>query len=1457
MKKNFKLLLAITITFSALSFSQKTLAEEFIEGTYCPVSPDPGLSSICGTVLSSLPEDKTLSDGTVIKEPGKGVEGALVYLYECNNAQPSCKDNGDIIHPFASTQTNEDGRFHVLTRKLDNPVTLQATQTITVNGASVQSKRRYLIFLCADKYLGIQVIPSYMDLTNILQEVSCPGATVYKTPPNKFQIPTPRLANQTGYGNEKEELLEELNYPGGLKPGNEDYVPHLTAQVYWDKFQPNQSMNLEIKLKRADPRFLEPSESDGIAKINDAAPGNDIELNESGAWWSLDCFEKYKEDSYMLKFCMGNKIATGTNAEGAMTSYKISNNREEQIKEYERRLYEEFDFLRQQKLPNIPPYDDILFYKEFPARQDITDFKQDITSVASFNATQFSNCIGDVFLRREKEDSPSLFPNCEIFKMCNEVVNNENYLNRYTQGGPASGLSNIFNIMEQYNNNLDLRTPLCKRDPTNIDENPVRVGDVQPPWVTGSGGYTLDSSYWNNEFVYYYANNETGKYGFRFNCQAGECSYPEGISTESVNKYPFTLLTESGLGGQWAYNAGESNMAINDAKTPNNGIYTAAIMSGTYTPNNWISSPYKNATTERGIVTGKANVNVGSGRTVNLNKWSEVNTPYFLEIVDIDAAADATHYRNDMEPAPENHYPFPDFGVWGTIAVALQTFINLGGAATLQQTTYFATLTGREIIGNNVYDANNGGWVSTYGDFVKNNNSSIIIASNAPEDKPDDRKMRPPVSAIRMTSAAIRRHFALGKDETTAKEYAAHDIYDSMLSTLYGEGNLDFGEQHIQEKMSQVIGYFKLGLIKDSILSFFGVKTGLNNKSFLDRLNEDNLGSPGSVDSLKTEFPLSESTFLEEFPLPTPMMVPGTDNNKVINLEKNIIGAWLFQEDWGGKNARAKDCYPWTERGLGTEQRCGTFNEETPSLVSRTCRVDECWRTTTEAVCTCNRRDVGDRLDYFVTCPSSEGPRVNLATESNKCDEKNAYDLELRRIVAEKQTTCRFREDIDLAGLPVVKSTDRLKAEMDCVKEAYQGEIKGKYREMEENNGGKYCGPKYFYNEPDWVTKAETVGDVNAPWGTPQGIVSIAGPFLCAGIIDRMGELKVESEVLNDVQKAAPLDPVKVADNQLTQSFQAPSCDKIIYNPAAFISADTSIRNVFEINIARNKDTTGLGGYGALTRKAFSIPKKDDSELNPTYYHCIGNVLGGSGAWTCPIRETPNPEEVNIYDLQASDKSCNLNPSVECDELVFGIDYQGEGERMEPRCQTYTPKSFDSSYYNFSEEFVSIVNGAANRFNVPASVLLAYMQGVGNLQKYNYYWSKFGGHDLYNASSFWYGGMDGCDDMNTAAQGPYDWILVWFHFALQMTEARDALNEISSGRGETASRCNFLDATYTAAANLSLGEGSSCGSWSWGTAQGKLMDMTFGSHRVGDYADAPTYNAGTASEAVFEACRYK
>ncbi|MBW6441608.1 hypothetical protein K0B04_01695 [Patescibacteria group bacterium] len=206
-----------------------------------------------------------------------------------------------------------------------------------------------------------------------------------------------------------------------------------------------------------------------------------------------------------------------------------------------------------------------------------------------------------------------------------------------------------------------------------------------------------------------------------------------------------------------------------------------------------------------------------------------------------------------------------------------------------------------------------------------------------------------------------------------------------------------------------------------------------------------------------------------------------------------------------------------------------------------------------------------------------------------------------------------------------------------------------------------------------------------------------------------------------------------------------------------------------------------------------------------------------------------SPSE-KITSMAAGEDSCNINLSEQCAQIIF-----------------------NNSTVKFSETFENIMNSAGRKFQTPPAVLIAYMAGINSIHKFSYLFEEENEDEL-KKSFHWGGQIRGCDDLDPMEQGPYDWIWNWFTATMDATNAGDVLNELSSGRRNAASRCNFIDATYVAAAHFSQANGKGCGA-EWSDLIGALKSLSWGSVLEESYAEDRRYEDGSI-EAYFKACSY-
>ena len=1337
-------------------FAKGTYAAYF-PGTKCPEAPDKSLDSICGVVKSSKPTP-VLKNGVVTYEAPRGVEGVSVYVYECDNQSPSCKKSGDLVYPFSSTSTNKDGMFYLWARKLDNYS--ETPSGANPNTVIFMSKRRYLVFACGKTLAGMQEIPSFLDLTYVVQEVNCPPMQAYATPDNKMSIiPNENsglnvsLASQMGTDDMQKECNNYADktdawYKEWCDITSGSYINHLTMQLSFktqqsataptglaplSPYTPVVSMNEDLHLSNADPRYMHGA-GEGFMVLANAATGGNMKLFQKGAFWSRDCFIRYP-DAEDNKFCI--PIGTADTEQSRAQDY--ANNK----------LYIDSEFLVQNKLPNIPPLNSLKFYKEFPARQDITEYVQDPTDPAKFLSLQFANCIGSVFLRKDNQTTKDMYVSCSKLQKCNEKISGQNsYLNVQTTGGPARNLANPTTFREEYLANvslsqLDLNARVCKINPYDDAEIPVTVAEIQPPWDPDPSKYKLDSTYWSAELIYYFGkNNVATKYGLAFQSLNDSFGVTGGTA---VNVKTFVTGEEAASqpvkGGTWA-------MITGGGKRPNNTMAGAvAISSNQITKDtknaltSLLSPPTKDGVYELKILSGILIPTLGS-KTMKIGEYSKVNTePEKIVIAPVD---DRTIIRNTMFSGDLDHHPAIDQGL------------------------------------------DNGNFNGT----------------------------RTPTSAIYLTNPAINRIEALHAG-SMLKTATANDLFDSFLSILYGKGTVDF--TYNWSNLTSFIGLWWQNLF-----------TNGQSKSFFDRkFSQATLPLAGAEprNDLQTQFPIAEENFTKIFTLP--------------------VSTNLATNQWGPDNT----CYPWHQ--LPDQVRCDTDKTESPDGISRTCRVDSCSSGTISCEC---QRDI-DEIGVVTYTKICQNPAYNNEDNCSQAD---------RLICAQNQMTCT------------------------------SGACIAKYKDVKYGNDNTACDASRFVNVPPKPRPSfDVVRYTLTTEGAPSCVMSVAGPYECGGELRKDSELVTKTAWLpdnpNTIVPPQNADSLAVANNELRKSWQNPFAAKLTYAPAAFASGLSSITDTAPANdISKRKDSVAPGGdtqNGAVTRSTFAAPLLvKEPVYNKINLHCgiddktdnvtlVSNLQSASqmgsfmpGNWSCIVNDPPTPEIVDLdeylktYTLQPA---CNFNPSDACRNAIFSLVVPGGKSGSEDQLNSI----------KFSTTFINIMNIIATRVNMPASVLMSVISGEGTSSKYGYYFTPEGEQELKDASLPWYGSFPGCDEMNAASVGPYDLIRVWFNTALNADlsgitdqgdtgKVSDLLDELAMGRHKTASRCNFLDSTFVAAAMLRSGRNgyiSSCDKWTWEDAAQALRRFTWGWDESAKPDGNVMYSPGSDdvrnSKSIFEACR--
>ena len=552
---------------------------------------------------------------------------------------------------------------------------------------------------------------------------------------------------------------------------------------------------------------------------------------------------------------------------------------------------------------------------------------------------------------------------------------------------------------------------------------------------------------------------------------------------------------------------------------------------------------------------------------------------------------------------------------------------------------------------------------------------------------------------------------------------------------------------------------------------------GTSNKSYFDRISTYNLdpGAGDLRDDIQVSFDLSEENFENVFGLPT------TAN--------------LSSDQWGNSG-----CYPWNEIGVGDScyERWGA---PAPSEITRTCKVENC--VTVQEVETCTCQVVNGSVVKYGCAPSvktEQCPTTGDTTLIQQCIEKNIDCMS----GGTPDLSCmsqNYGYNLDANVTCPAESSDSYWGSLDimpssgCVVYNCPGE-KGP-REYCVGQDNTSCAIKR-------VDESDKGHACN---------LQDAGPYTCAAPVSKDSNFRSAQATFRPSTPDVGLDSTKIINNEMWKKLSHPLTNKV-YGNLAFMSANTSVsQDTTNVSENKNKDIMGFGGaapeYKMISAHALYVnPYSGGDTLN---YHCINSELGSSTGWLCPLNPVPVPEIIDPNKLaQGLDSACRLSTTQEC------------------------ANNFGSGIGALSPTFKLIVDAAASTYKVPAASIITYLKVVHkpDIPLYQYLFSTAGEQALFEASFPWYGKVSQCDDTNTAAIGPYDWIKTWFDKVGISSE----LDALSIGRGAVASRCNFLDATYAAAKELA-GAGYSCADWTWAQASEEIKDLAFGGNRVGAYAD--------------------
>jgi hypothetical protein len=552
---------------------------------------------------------------------------------------------------------------------------------------------------------------------------------------------------------------------------------------------------------------------------------------------------------------------------------------------------------------------------------------------------------------------------------------------------------------------------------------------------------------------------------------------------------------------------------------------------------------------------------------------------------------------------------------------------------------------------------------------------------------------------------------------------------------------------------------------------------------------------------------------------------------------------WSNEKRYNGETVGYCECDTWDEDGslpLVTSTKGFSAN------VSRTCRVNGCYRITYVEVCDCMVQFSGVSIDPIeLHNPIETNCRIERRTEP--CDAND------RLVCAASQVSCSVRaggtsswtRECAIDNTTEYLNEDELEADVETLAPA-----------VCENR----CD-NYIY-DPD-LRRAYCANDAVSTdylWSAAC-TMAVADHYICPAPLE-LGVMdgKIFQNLpfnANEGSKQKNTDQVNIRQHILDQSLQPP------YEPknGMFSASHGDWENTNAMIESRIMtwgnvyvNTGGSEGNTAqLAARATSPFPTDDvnvplspnvNELEiPIVYHVDDPGFNIREIDSVQTIMSPNRIKIDADgDPIRFDGSLQLAPGIITNPKVLSIFGTRGGKQLTSFSENYTSyippelnnySSCDISHCTstdvpaFSNTALNILNYAADRFKMPPAVLVAYMSVEGEAFNPPFYYGE-GGYNAYlddHLMDMWskeyFGRIELIDDKNIcmdtpwSAVGPGQWIKKWFTLFLHDDIACAELNAISPRRCNNASRCNFLDLTVVAAAHLDITNNgpATCDKW--------------------------------------------
>jgi hypothetical protein len=1395
----------------------------------CIPSENPDMAVICGRALSG----KQVADERGNYLPNTPVPNIVVELWEQNPISPTGKLDGKLTNLFASTITNPDGRFQLTMRKVGPP-----------------NKTVYLVFKCDGEAQKPKPLDSWHDWWNVNFHVGCTGSDQ-----SEYEMPTVPYT-----------LLPDNSFLGCT------YEPvEIVSTGMAKKEQP--TVNDVVESKNFDHRHtqntftidLGVSVSFGDLGVFDP----NLDFLSPGGWWEPDCLQKDTLSVYnnragngtnfkcgIVDTCLWNDVAWQGGGEDSGTQpgsdSRVCDGGVLNDSQLPDRLTRPF-------YPHIPKLSTQEPYRRADIRANLKDYAEERYLGVAITSRLWGSGISDpvgsphVHLRSYlSEGANDFYIGCRSLMERNAAYKispgKSPSRNKYLSGGPLGGLAPASLDMERVYEaviNCDstitdptnpafcnIRKPddfLCNdygtgSGRTEQTSTAIRFCEIQPPFgetahcrigESGCGGncgtlgyvpYVLDRRYFSTEQIFANGDTAHATQSNVFN-DSLETHYREGLlelfDTETQSQArTLTRSTRAAAGGGDKVIEGEvrNGQKGNSMLTAESIADIASYVGGTETLADPLTAPFTDPKNDY----------------EDLAVWTlnEIGTP-----VAYCGVGDPFDDRVVLGPAQESLVvnPLnlqPDNLFQGNIDEDLAPG-QLRHKAISTSTWYMSA----DAEARDVYLMEDGGaswW-------------QMGLAGNA----------------------------GLGAD-IALMTMPGRDVFDSLLSMLHGDARMhDF-----QIDLSEVITAIQQ-LSNESVVKTFG-----------DRAPT---GEP-QIRGYDVEHPLSEENFAY-IPNRTPpltganpngifVLPPATSAADATGLNGNTPdGEALMPNDWTDTGGMPAGCYPFNQRFEG--EVCDSFREA-PEGVSRTCRVDDCriYYWVYEGTCTC---------PWPFGCTLDQEPVLR----SRGCEEEDRL-----RCAIEQSTTERCISN-------AVESDQQVRLTMDeppaviCTPNNLLDDIPLEYDHVYDADPipASECNSSIF----DWTgwdgSPQETDMEGDPGESADRCTVSRAGPMIggaeCNGTL-QVGDfaLRLENRLPDEdptKQPSRTLDSTRQASLKLNNAFLPPFQPTTDGGYVALLNGSHNDRaeGIPEgrYTYGAEMETAGYGNY-TETNQYSTAPVESQKHLplsDILNYHCNfrnfapvlrgevhlepyltaappyndpemgtvddngdGSLDGGDISWVCPVFPTPDPEWVEYTNTSGN---CSINDIGRC-LAAPGV-----------------PNELPPAFFN-------TINMAANLTQTPAAIILAaMMEESGMIAGYTspYWMDEF---NVQMAGRPWYGrildgGASTCSDNVWSAQSPYQILHSTFELYMRADAVQETFESLSAGRSNSASRCNFLDASILAGYHLKLLPGGVVPNSDELGMQGDCTDAYDPAIALGGYSGG-SYDEGQAANviSVFRACRH-